>query len=126
MFKRLAVVLMLVLLHLQWGLAQAHDSAEEIQGMVLAATPPSNGAPAAFEVDGPTHSPNSQEPGGVCQFHDLAHTLALAVVAHGWGGGGSQPGGARWGELHRPLAAGLPNPIDRPRWQHHASAVVAL
>lgn len=122
MFKRLALILMLVLLHLQWGLAQAHDSAEEIQGLVIAAASSAVAAARPVEVENQAHA---QETGGVCQFHDLAHSVALAPQGEGWGGGQRLSSLARWGDLRSPLAVGVPGPIDRPRWPHHASAVVA-
>lgn len=120
MFKRLAVVLMLVLLHLQWGLAQAHDSAEEIQGIVMAAA--ADAAPAA-QADNPAHS---QEPGGICQFHDLAHSVALAAFGEGLFVRTPADSGAWQGDHGGPPATGRPPQIDRPRWPRHAFAVVAL
>jgi len=121
MFKRLAVILMLVLLHLQWGLAQAHDSAEEIQDMVVTAA--SVEATAAVGAESRAHS---QEPGGVCQFHDLAHSPALAALGDGWDAARRLATHSRRSHPDSPLASGVPSLIDRPRWPHHATAVVAL
>lgn len=123
MFKRLAVILMLVLLHLQWGLAQAHDSAEEIHGLVLAAAAPAGDLPQTQQAENQAHS---QETGGVCQFHDLAHSVALAALGERWGVANSLPSLESWGDTRSPLASGVPALIDRPRWPHHAPAVVAL
>lgn len=120
MLKRLAVVLMLVLLHLQWGLAQAHDSAEEIRGMVMSA---SADAPQSAQPADPAHS---QEPDGICQFHDLAHSFALAAFGKDMFSRTPAGAGAWRGERSGPPATGRPAQIDRPRWPHHAFAVVTL
>ena len=139
---RLFIVFMLMLLPLQWGLAQAHDSAEEIRELVshaqatsapgMAATADSplahDGhdahdvhASAAHAEQGTAHA---QEPGGICQFHDFAHTVALAVGGDLGLGLPRLPRDIAGGASATRLAAGTPAQIDRPRWPHHGSSVV--
>jgi len=122
MFRRLALVLMLVLLPLQWGLAQAHDAAEEIVGLAFTV-----GSAAAHgeqpDVVQTEQGAHAQEPGGICQFHDLAHTVGLAAQGLAWVLPARRAACRLPGLAGARLPAGWPDSIERPRWSRHAPAV---
>jgi len=126
MFARLVFVALLLLLPLQWGLAQAHDSAEEIHELAAALHAETGAAGVTLETQHADQGAHSQEPGGVCQFHDFAHTLALAVDGRAALLSPLPPGPGALAAPASRLAAGLPADIDRPRWPHHDPSVVAL
>ncbi|WP_229722612.1 hypothetical protein [Xylophilus rhododendri] len=117
---RWALIVMLLLLPLQWGLAQAHDAAEEIAALAVAAAS-GEASEQALTAEGAAHA---QEPDGICQFHDLAHSLALAPVGAGGRAWAALPAARVSGTAAARLAAGPPADIDRPKWPNHGSSVV--
>jgi hypothetical protein len=117
MFSRLVVIVMLVLFPLQWTVAQTHEAGDDAENIALSIS-----ARTAYSAD----VARSLEPGGVCQFDNLAHTTGVCVGEH--------PGACSSPVPH--LAAGSPakgmrlrsmaNDIDRPNWSHHGFSVVDL
>ena len=107
MFNRLVLVVMLMLFPLQWSAAQGHELNDDA---------------GAFSVAFDTGAEISQllvhtdEPGGVCQFHELSQPSAalashdagnlLARAAESWVPGRHQP----------PPGLHSPSDIEKPKW----------
>ena len=73
MFSRLLIIVMLVLFPLQWSVAQGHELRDDARDLSLQA-PADKGMAKA----NPGHT---QDPGGVCQFHELAHASAMDLTS---------------------------------------------
>lgn len=109
MFNRLVIVFMLMVLPLQWSLAQEHELGDDAGVFALAA-----GAGAAPEITALlTHN---DEPGGACQFHQLAQpsvdATALETVAFP-----ARPC-ERWTLALQvnPMGSQSPGTIEKPKW----------
>jgi len=107
MFSRLVIVFMLVLVPFQWSAAQGHELADDA-GTFSAVF---DGGSEVAEL-----LAHHDEPGGICQFHELAQPGAM-LIAHG-------PGhflgrAAESWKLARHLAppgSRSPNEIEKPKW----------
>jgi hypothetical protein len=117
MFSRFVVIVMLVLFPLQWTVAQTHEAGDDAENIALSIS-----ASTAYSAD----VAHSLEPGGVCQFDNLAHTTGACVSEHP---------GARVPPVPHLVAGGtakglrltsMADDIDRPKWSHHGFSVVDL
>jgi len=107
MFNRLIVIVMLMLFPFQWSAAQGHELRDDA---------------GAFEVvigaqaDITQLLAHTDEPGGICQFHELSQPAA-DVPAHDAGDLLARSGEA-WSLtlLINPLASHAPSEIEKPKW----------
>ena len=107
MFKRLVVIVMLMLFPFQWSAAQGHELKDDA---------------GAFETVYRVGADISQllahtdEPGGICQFHELSQPAA-AVLLHGTSDLLARSGEAWSLALQtRPPGLQAPDEIDKPKW----------
>ena len=107
MFNRLVLVVMLLLFPLQWSAAQGHELNDDAGAFT-----------AVFDTGAEVTQllAHTDEPGGVCQFHELSQPSA-ALASHGagnlfaraaesWAPGLDQP----------PPGLHAPNDIEKPKW----------
>ena len=114
MFNRLVIVFMLMLFPFQWSVAQGHELRDDA---------------GAFETvfsagaDITQRLAHTDEPGGICQFHELSQSAA-ALPAHEAGDLLDRTVEAWSVSRHvDPLASHAPSEIEKPKWgSRHPSA----
>lgn len=107
MFNRIVVVLMLMLFPFQWSEAQGHELGDDVG--VFAVVAAGHGEVTQLL----THT---DDPGGVCQFHELAKPGAMFIATDS----GHFPPLAdqSWARATHVTAPGYhsPSEIEKPKW----------
>lgn len=107
MFNRLVLVVMLMLFPLQWSVAQVHELNDDAGAFS-----------AAFDTGAGISQllVHTDEPGGVCQFHELSQPSAT-LASHDAGNLLARAGESWVPGLHHP-PPGLhsPSDIEKPKW----------
>lgn len=118
MLSRLIVVVMLVLLPLQWSAAHGHEFLDDMRD--VSQQMPYGQSAAKMDWN------HTQDPGGICPFHQLAHASAVgldapASVISSPGDDGWSAAAALLFEVDSPLAE-----IERPKWRLRNSVAATL
>lgn len=119
MFSRLVIVLMLVLFPLQWSVAQGHELRDDARELA-------HGAMAGEAASPLADRGHTQDPGGVCQFHELAQASALGLAFSHFTH--ARFDGRRWAAptaLQAPTEPPLAG-IDRPKWPRRNPVAATL
>jgi len=107
MFSRFVIVIMLMLFPVQWSAAQAHEVGDDV-GAISAITVGIAGVSQ--------HLIHTNEPGGICQFHELSQPAAMFVAcdAADW----PIVTGKTWtiSDYVTPQGSRSPSEIERPKW----------
>ncbi|WP_198972369.1 hypothetical protein [Xylophilus sp. ASV27] len=116
MFSRLVIVFLLVLVPLQWSAAQGHELADDAGAFSAVLE---GGSQLAQLLE------HHDEPGGVCQFHELVQPGAMLIAPGPENLLRRCTGSWRLARKLAPPGSRSPHDIEKPKWSGRPSVAAS-